>query len=492
MVERYLSPRKRLGAALLVSLLALTGNAWASSHREAPFITELPKVDGTDLYAFTSYETGREGFVTLIANYLPLQDAYGGPNYFTMDPEAAYEILVDNNGDAREDVTFRFKFFNASENLSLEIGSPTSRRRVAVPLANIGQVGPSFLDNSARNVLETYTIDVIRGPRRQGKKARLRGSGGDRFVKPIDNIGNKSIPAYESYARTHIYNVSIPGCDAGRVFVGQRKEPFVVNLGETFDLVNIQNPVGSTSAERNTIDDKNITSLVLEVPKDCLTQGRGNVIGVWTTASLPQIKQFRLTPRFSKPEFARGRLVQVSRLGNPLVNEVVIGLPDKDLFNASEPRKDAQFAKYVTHPTFPALVEALFGEAGVRAPTRFPRTDLVSVFLTGVTGLTDVNGAAAEMMRLNVNVPPVPAAQQNPLGVLGGDLAGYPNGRRPGDDVVDITLRAAMGALLPANEAPSGSLPFTDGAFIDASAFDSVFPYLKAPLAGSPDPDSPN
>jgi hypothetical protein len=181
----------------------------------------------------------------------------------------------------------------------------------------------------------------------------------------------------------------------------------------------------------------------------------------------------------------------------PLVNEVVIGLPDKDRFNASKPKDDGQFADYVTNPTLPALLEILFGDLGVKAPTNFPRTDLVAAFLTGVDGLNKPdNVRVSEMLRLNTAIAPTPGAKQNRLGVLGGDNAGFPNGRRPGDDVVDIELRVAMGALCtlaiggctPA-DAPAGSLHYTDGAFLSSAAFANKFPYLRSPLPGSPNHD---
>jgi len=177
---------------------------------------------------------------------------------------------------------------------------------------------------------------------------------------------------------------------------------------------------------------------------------------------------------------------QVSRLSGPLVNEVVIGLPDKDRFNASQPKDDAQFAKYVTNPTLPAVIQILF--PGVVAPTTFPRTDLVAAFLTGVPGLNKPdNVTPAEMMRLNTSIATKPASQQKSLGVLAGDIAGFPNGRRPGDDVVDIELRVAMGVLLTDKEAPSRSLPYTDGAAVRATDFRSTFPYLRTPLPGATD-----
>jgi hypothetical protein len=271
--------------------------------------------------------------------------------------------------------------------------------------------------------------------------------------------------------------------------VGQRKDPFVVNLGETFDLINIANPVGEAFANsgRDDVADKNVTSLVLEVPISCLTSF-DNVIGGWTTASR-QRNDGRDT----------GNFVQVSRLGMPLVNELVIGLKDKDTFNASEPKNDAQFLTYVTNPSLPTVIGAVFAGAGVQAPTLFPRADLVAAFLTGISGLNQpANVRPAEMLRLNTSTPVTPAASQNRLGVLGGDNAGFPNGRRPGDDVVDLTLRVAMGRLItlglfgtPA-QAPSGGLDFTDGAIVNASFFDNQFPYLKTPIAGSAGPAAPS
>ena len=479
--------RTALGAALLV---ALAGAASASSHREAPFTAAHPKVDGTDFYMFRSYESGRAAYVTLIANYIPLQDAYGGPNYFSMDPNALYEIEVDNQGDAREHLTFQFRFTETYQNAALSIGG----KSVPVPLLNIGPIGPGITDGDAnKNLIETYTVNVVQGDRRHGngKLATNLTSGGTSFRKPFDNIGNKSIADYATYANNHIFSIGLPGCNTpGRVFVGQRKDPFAVNLGEIFDLVNL-NPLGPTSGSPNALADKNVTSIALEVPITCLTSGNDPVIGAWTTASLRQGRVLNPSPvgvvgsgGQGKPtEVVGGAWTQVSRLGMPLVNEVVIGLPDKDRFNGSEPKDDGQFANYVTNPTLPALLQVLFG---VHAPTT-PRTDLVAVFLTGVPGLNQQKKVtASEMLRLNTSTPPIAAAQQNTLGVLGGDVAGFPNGRRPGDDVVDISLRAAMGVLLPAAQAPDGQLPYTDGTPIAATDFGSTFPYINAPLPGSP------
>jgi hypothetical protein len=499
------APRALLSALCVAAACASTG-ALASSHREAPFIATQPQVDATDFYLFRSYEPGREGYVTLVANYLPLQDPYGGPNYFKLDPNALYQIHVSNDGGAQEDLTFSFRFQNTLADNRIPVGG----KMVSIPLAQNGSADVSTPHSPALNVHETYTIDVIRGNRRSGARQAVVNArtGGTTFDKPVDYIGTKTISNYVAYANQHIHDVQVPGCaGAGRVFVGQRKDPFVVNLGETFDLINIKypavelNPLAEFAAVDN-LADANVTSIVMELPIGCLTEGKGDVIGAWTTASVPMSRVMSaMPPAGLDPTQQDGDFVQVSRLGAPLVNEVVIGLKDKNRFNASEPKDDAQFADYVTHPTLPALLEALFGAAGVKAPTNFPRTDLVAAFLTGVPGLNQpANVTASEMLRLNTAIAPTRGPSQSRLGVLGGDNAGFPNGRRPADDVVDIELRAAMGVLCTvsgvnaavgckAADAPAGTLKYTDGAYISSAFFANEFPYLRAPLKGSPDDD---
>ena len=480
-----------LALAVAATVLVPGGSAQASSHREAPFVTEHPKIDATDFYMFRSYEPGRDGYVTLIANYIPLQDPYGGPNYFAMDPQALYEIHVDNNGDAKEDLSFQFRFNNTLKDTQLTVGG----KKVSIPLINSGAISAGNTANL--NVTESYNVTLVRGNRRSGQRIAITNAdtGDAGFVKPVDNIGNKSIPDYAAYAASHIYKIKIPGCGDGRMFVGQRKDPFVVNLGEIFDLINT-NPLGPVNAERDLLNDANVTSFVLELPSNCLAAG-DPVIGAWTTASLRQARLLRPVPSFDKPALQGGPWVQVSRLGMPLVNEVVIGLKDKDKFNAAKPQNDGQFADYVTNPTLPALIEILFGKTAA-APTLFPRSDLVGVFLTGIntkaTGNLNQpqNVVPAEMMRLNTSIAAKPKGAQNNLGVIDGDLAGFPNGRRPGDDVVDIALRVVMGKLITAglygtpNQAPAGGAAFTDGALVNDGFFDPGFPYLRTPLPGSP------
>ncbi|MES2265075.1 MAG: DUF4331 domain-containing protein [Pseudomonadota bacterium] len=491
-----------LQAAFIGNLCALAcmPQAFASSHREAPFITKNPKVDATDFYMFRSYEPGRDQFITLIANYVPLQDRYAAPNYFEMDPDALYEIHIDNNGDAKEDLTFQFRFTNTIKDSQFTVGG----KKVSIPLVinggAIADVNPPGL-----NVRETYSVTVVRGDRRSGTRAAVTNAsgGGTTFDKPIDNIGAKAIPDYAGYAGKHVYSVNIPGCAVpARMFVGQRKDPFVVNLGETFDLINIKAPAVEflANAEKNARDDlagKNVTAIEMEVAASCLTAaatGGDPVIGGWTTASMRQGRLLNPTPGTAGGASKEGGAwTQVSRLGMPLVNEVVIGLKDKDKFNHSKPTGDAQFADYVTNPTLPALVEVLFGSVGAKAPTNFPRADLVATFLTGVKGLNQpATVTPSEMLRLNTSIAPVAMGAQKRLGVIDGDNAGFPNGRRPGDDVVDVALRVVMGKLctlslgcVPA-DAPAGAIRFTDGAYLDDSFFNASFPYLKTPLAGSP------
>lgn len=481
------------GLCLTASALLTVVPAMASSHREAPGITKTPKVDGTDFYMFNSYEAGRSGFVTLVANYLPDQSPFGGPNYFALDPEAVYRISIDNNGDGNEDLTFQFRFGELLRDIQLPVGG----KNVSIPLLAAGPINSNY--DPTLNRVESYTIRVVRGKvdglgQGSGDNVTNAVGGGTRFLKPVDNIGQKTFPNYAAYAQQYIYNVSIPGCSGqGRVFVGQRKDSFSINLGEIFDLVNIDNPIGPRNSEADALAGKNVTSIIMEVPTACLTAGKGPIIGGWTTAALRRSTSQNDSPSFNNPTTGSGEFVQVSRLGMPLVNEVVIGLKDKNRFNSSSPTDDAQFLTYVTNPTLPAILELLFGSAGVKAPTNFPRTDLIATFLTGIDGVNKLGGPA-EMLRLNTSIPATPFGSQSNLGALGGDNAGFPNGRRPGDDVVDISLRVAMGALCHAfpgvyctpAQAPSGNLPFTDGTLQDASQFQTVFPYLRDPLPGSP------
>jgi Domain of unknown function (DUF4331) len=550
-----------LGAASVLTMMS-TGDSQASSHREAPFITKNPKVDGTDFYMFQSYGDGHlavdntSTFTTLIANYIPLQDAYGGPNYFTFDPDALYEIEIENSGDSAEDLTFQFQFSNAlnaasAKGITLNVGGKTNS--IPTVQANIDQKdNPGHIINAGNeaallNVQESYTINLVKGNRRTGTVTPVANAvgGATTFVKPVDYIGSSTLgnaAAYATYAGQHVYGINIPGCATpGKVFVGQRAEGFRVNLGVIFDLVNVSafgglatitnpaarnalnfNPAAASFAASNYQYDntatKNVSSIELEVPTKCLTSDGLDpattvrpVLGGWTTASVRQARVINPLATYGKPSKEGGAWAQVSRLGMPLTNEVVIGIADKDRFNSSEPKDDAQFIDYVTNPTLPQVLQAIFG--GASAPT-FPagtvvRNDLVAIFLKGVTGV-NVTGSVGEMLRLNTKLPTKPTGGQVDLGaaacfnytanclpagstidtcftVAGGascDTGGFPNGRRPGDDVVDIELSVLLGYFVPRSDAPAGGTILHDAVLNTETQFDPNFPYLKNPHSG--------
>jgi len=542
--------RTTVGVLAFGALVVAPQVAEASSHREAPFVSKNPKDDGTDFYAFESYETGHTGMVTLIANYQPLQDAYGGPNYFGMDTDALYEILIDNDGDGVEDLTFQFQFKTVlggtnNAGFSLHIGPADAGANVAVPFYNVGLI-PNTADTAnsgALNVIETYSVNLVVGPRRSGTVSAIGNpAGGTTFNKPADNVGAKSfgtasgvpplptpaIPSdYATYVKNFIYsNVTLPNCTGkAQIFVGQRAEGFAVNLGPTFDLIDAPASVvtaGLTkyAAVPNPLAKKNVTSIAIEVPATCITESATQpVIGAWTTASVRQARVVNPAATYVQPSYEGGAWTQVSRLGNPLVNEVVIGLPDKDKFNSSEPVNDvANFASYVEYPTLPAVIDIVFGTD--YQPTLFPRTDLVGAFLVGIPGVNAfpvMDGGTkivpAEVVHLNtkleaaITTPPTAAGSQNRLGAAGcivkgvltvaGNSAcdpyGYPNGRRPIDDVVDIALDVVEGYLInqttyptqaPAFEAATPVF-FTDGVDQGAVTFAPGFPYLSTPNQGA-------
>jgi hypothetical protein len=492
---------------------AIAGGAMASSHREAPFITTLPKVDATDFYMFNSYETNRAGYVTLIAAYQPLESPQGGPNYYFMDPNALYEIMIDNDGDAKENITFQFRFTSTLAGLPVTVGG----KSIPVPFQQLGAISSSSSAN--QNTVESYTLTMVTGDRRTGTSTPLvdTATGSMSFPKPFDNTGTNTFPPgtqdYATYAASFIRTFNIPGCTfqnapaQGKVFVGQRQDPFVVNLGEIFDLVNIKYPaeelytagpqVNARNLAPNTLAGLSVTAIELEIPNTCLTNADGDpVIGGWTTASLRQAQVLNPVPQNAKSEVDPeanaigssvngGAWTQVSRLGMPLTNEVIIGLPDKDRWNATPPSNDAQFVDYVTNPSLPVVLGILFA-TGLKAVGNMP---------------TPPNGAAvvpAEMLRLNTSTAVTPVGQQSDLGFLAnpeenfpnGNADGFPNGRRPIDDVLDIELRVAMGLLLPSTvdmpSQASRNLHYTDGAEPNAGMYLGAFPYLNTPAGGAP------
>jgi len=462
---------------------------------------------------FRSYEKGRKNYVTFIANYRPFQTPYGGPNYFPLSENYFYDIQIDNDGDANPDIIFSIlpNNFYGTKETGGAIKVLANNTKVYIPTKFVNPIVSPFnkkkFTKSFVNFVEQY--DVYYSTKANGKGIKKLNK--KPYAKPFDNAGTKTFPNYNSYVKEYLKpkNSALPlkgvnGCgakDQGRVFVGQRRESFSVNLGGIFDLVDfvpldVSNGLSAfiaQSSTNNVIRTYSITSIVLEVPIKCLiTKKRKDpVIGAWTTTRVANGKK-KKSPG-----------AQVSRLGHPLVNEVVIGLKYKVLFNTNAPKLDAQFAQFVTNPTLPTILSLLFLNAvnsitnqslTTLAPTNYPRTDLVATFLTGINGINQPKKVqAAEMLRLNTATPPTIVANQSTYGVLGGDAAGFPNGRRPGDDVVDVSLNVLMGrlctipslGLCSATSASVGGVAFTDGAPVSASDFSSAFPYLNDPLPGN-------
>jgi hypothetical protein len=453
-----------------------------SSHREAPEIAKDPVADSTDVYAFVSPD--RPDTVTLIANYIPLQGPAGGPNFYSFGDEVLYEIHVDNDGDAQPDITFQFRF-------------QTALRDPGTFLYNTGPI--LILDSPNWNSRQFYTVTRVTG----GNSVVL-GSG---LACPPCNIGPLSTPDYAGLAGAAVHG--LPG--GIKVFAGQRAEGFYVDLGAVFDLADLRpfeqlhakygmNVFSAAAPGVNATAQLNVHSIAIQVPVSQLVRGvpgavgdAGSVLGVWTSASRQRVSVWD-----GGQQVWSGPFHQVSRLGNPLVNEVLIPLGLKDVWNSLEPAGDKSFADRVAHPELAGLLPALYPDVFpnlarlVKAGTA--RADLEAILLTGipsgiVPGFQNYTGSTlADMLRLNTAVRP--AAKPNELGVIGGDLAGYPNGRRVSDDVVTIELRAIAGVTVPLVDKKftpdAAASAVTDGltAASVPSGYLSAFPYLGVPYSG--------
>lgn len=467
--------RKLTTAAVGLSLLAVP--ALASSHSEAPLISMDRFADNTDTYAFRSVETGRAGFVTLIANFIPLQEPGGGPQYFRFDDTVLYEIKIDNTGDGLEDISYQFQFTTQTLNGETVLGHSAVVQDAVI----------SSLNDPDYNMPQTYSVRRV--DRTSGRKGRVIAAG---LKTPPNNVGPRVTPNYETnLGQPAVYNLP----DGGKVFAGTRDEYFYIDVGGTFDALNLRS-VGANGG-LDTTKGYNVSSIAIEVPIESLTSTRtapanptdtGAVIGVWSTAS-------RRSTRVINTDGTRstaGDWVQISRLGNPLVNEVVIPQKLKDAFNSLSPVNDAVAAPYVLDPELARLMALVFG---ITVPPP-PRNDLVAIFATGipVNGVTGPNyttflsdGQPHEFLRLNVAIPITPIASIDRLGLLGGDVAGFPNGRRVHDDVTDIALRAMAGGtpFTPAtNMSPNNTLGDGVGANPEGPAL-TRFPYLPPPNAGN-------
>jgi Domain of unknown function (DUF4331) len=468
--------KRLLGIALIFSMTVFP--LLAASHGEAPLISMDRFADNTDTYAFRSVEVGREGFVTLIANYIPLQEPSGGPQWFRFDDSVLYEIKIDNTGDGNADISYQFQFTTQTVNNDTVLGHTTVNENGVI----------SNLTDVDYNMPQTYTVRRVDGSRNRFGRTLAAG-----LRTPPANVGPRVTPNYEqNLGQPAVYN--LPG--GGKVFAGNRDEYFYIDLG-VFDALNLRS-IGSSGGV-DTTEGYNVSAIAIEVPISDLTRtgavpsgptASDAVIGVWATAS-------RRTTRVLSPgsQSSEGGWQQVSRLGNPLVNEVVIPLSLKDAFNAIPPAVDGTIPRVVQAVIDPELARVMQLVFGIAIPPP-PRNDLVQIFATGipVNAVTGPNyttflsdGIPHEFLRLNVGIPPTAIAAQNRLGLLGGDVAGFPNGRRVFDDVTDIALRAMAGGtpFTPAtNVAPNNALG--DGvSFNPEGPLLTRFPYLLTPNQGN-------
>jgi hypothetical protein len=420
-----------LGAAALVTLALVAavlrgsgpGAANASSHREAPLISEDPSADNTDLYAFRSPD--KPDTLTIVSNFIPGEDPAAGPNYYTFSPTARYDIYVDRNGDGKADVSYYFQFQR--------------------------KTGPFFLGDTS----QPYTVTrVVKGK----SKVIARGT------TPPDNIGPRSTPMYHETAMKAV--TSLAG--GGQVFAGQRDDPFFADVGDIFDLLAIRKGTGNVGGGKDFLAGYGVHTIALQIPI-AQVDTSSHTIGIWSAADRHKTSV--------AGHGDHGPWVQVSRLGNPLINEVVIPTGLKDLWNRTSPAQDAQFVKYYKTPILAAVINKLYS---LGVPTD-NRDDLVQVLLTGIPKVTFTGSTPADELRINLAVPVTPAASQSRLGVLGGDNQGWPNGRRLNDDVIDIAEQAVGGFLL------GHKLPLGDGVNNGDTASMSQFPYVADPLSGADD-----
>jgi len=458
-----LVPALLIAAASAVAFWGGPGEGRASSHREAPLISEDPVADNTDVYAFVSPD--RPDTVTIVANYVPLEEPAGGPNFNKFGDDVLYALNVDNTGDGEEDISYRFRF-------KTRTGNPNTF------LYNTGPI--DTLSDPDWNVKQTYSVTRVTA----GKRLQVLGRN---LASPPVNIGPRSTPHYEALAAAAINN--LPG--GIKVFAGQRDDAFFVDLGSVFDLAGLR-PFNSLHAISlpaakgvDGVGGFNTHTIAIQVPISQLKGPKGQMtIGVYASALRQKVRVFR-GDKISN----YGPWVQVSRLGEPLINEAVIPIGLKDEWNASDPSDDARFTRFYREPEVTRLENALY--AALDNANEKNRDDLVAILLTGVPGLNFTGNTKADLLRLNMGIAPTAAVGKgNRLGVLQGDLAGFPNGRRLEDDVVDIELRAlaeGYGPILNSllglpNRSPNNLLG--DGVDANDFPFRVNFPYLPSPHQG--------
>jgi hypothetical protein len=449
-------------AGVVLAILLVIGpgpqGAKASSHREAPLIAADPTADNTDLYAFVSPD--KPDTVTIVANYIPFEEPAGGPNFSDFDENALYELNVDNDGNGRDDITYQFRF-------------DTQTRNGNTFLYNTGPI--ASLDDADWNVRQTYSVTRVQGHRRTTL--------GTNLPSPPANIGPRSTPNYGSLAAAAV-NV-LPG--GIKVFAGQRDDPFFVDLGSIFDLAGLRpfNPFHliplPAQAGVDDVAGYNVHSIAIQVPISQLVDA-SPTIGIYASASRPALRILSPTGKTKNV----GPQVQISRLGNPLVNEVLIPLGQKDYWNRQDPEDDKQFLNRYLNPELAGLINVLYPPLQ-DAPTT-NRQDLVAVLLTGVPTLNYTGPKPSDLLRLNTSIPP--SAVPNRLGVLAGDFGGFPNGRRLADDVTDIELRAVACGYGPILKRALGLCDLQpndqigDGVDSNDRQFMSTFPYVATPHQG--------
>ena len=471
--SRVRSAGRLLGLALLLTS-GLAATALASSHREAPGISNDPVADNTDLYFFRDpVDPSR---LVLISNWIPLEEPAGGPNFYHFEPNIRYEFNVDSNGDGIEDIVYRVEF----------------TRNVRTGDTFLQNTGPvSSPTDTALNVYYTYTVKKCLGPSPAQTNCTVLGSD---LLEAPNNVGPKSFPngyGKGSQIATTVYDID----DSTKVFAGPRAEGFYVDLGMIFDLINFRTgtAVGDHGGGKNETAGFNVHSIALSVPIQNLTANHtaptdaadpNAIVSMWS--STWRLQNSTLSTTGGAPTLS-GDWVQVSRLGNPLINEVVIPLGSKDLFNSTYPVDDAQFGSFVLNPEVPAILHALFG---VNVPPN-PRNDLLAL-VQGLSGLNQrPNEVISDQLRLNTAIFPTAIPNVNRLGVLAGDNAGFPNGRRVYDDVVDIELRVLAGVLVDGfNVAPNNQLG--DGVDGPDTPYIAGFPYLWTPHSGFEHSHDPN
>ena len=466
-----------------------------SSHREAPEISKDPVADSSDLYAFVSPDA--PDTVTLLANYVPLQGPAGGPNFYEFGDDVLYEIHIDNDGDSLPDITYQFRFHT-----ELQVGGTF--------LYNVGPI--TSLSDGTWNRRQFYSVSRIDWRHHNGGDSRRSSrSLADRLACPPCNIGPLSTPDYGSLA-----NQAIHALDGGtKVFAGQRAEGFYVDLGAIFDLGDLR-PFEQLHAQFglsipeltrpapgvNATKAVNVHSIALQIPTIALVRDTGHpTIGVWTTASRQKVK---MLDDGEGHRGTAGPFTQVSRLGNPLFNEVLVPMERKDYWNTQPPSADSQFVDGVAHPELakllPILYPGVFPNLAALNASGKPRADLIAVLLTGipagiVPGFQNFTGPVqADLLRLNTSI--APSASPNVLGLLGGDAAGYPNGRRVFDDVVTIEVRAIAGVtygLVDGSFTADGAASLVDDGLTSSPTdltadgtvqYLSTFPYLGTPHSG--------